>query len=565
MDERGAAAAAMLGVGDVPAFLALDPAAQFAIAEKAVSGLDENRLRNLVRHCASELARPFLPLPGPQAMALCSTADITGYGGAAGGGKTHLIVGAAGEHRRGAIFRREITELDGIIAAIYELYGKDDYNKNEKEHDTGERSIKLGGMKEAEDWRHYAGRARDYYAFDEAAEFLEEQVRTLVLAWMRSPDPAQRCRAILAFNPPRGPEGEWVLRWFAPWIDPAFPDPAAPGELRWAVFPDKEVRWVDGPGEVAIDDKTYSAVSLTFVPAKLKDNAFQDQASYRARLSNLPEPLRSQLIEGNFLAGRQDDAWQIVPSDWIKAAQARWRPDGARNAPMTAIGADVAQGGPDRTVLAPRHDWWFAPLKVLKGVDTKDGPAVAGQVLTVMRDGCTVAVDVSGGWGSGAYAHLLANLGDDAVVAVMFGVGVAKTSRDGQFGFLNVRAWLYWNFRELLDPNYGVALALPPEDVCPGLAAELAMARYRLNGRTIQVEDKKEIIHRLGRSPDEADAVVMSAAYGDERAAERLRPTARQAVANLGYAQQKLHVIPGGRDGAGRQTVANLGSRRIRA
>ena len=33
------------------------------------------------------------PLPGPQSMAYHSKADIIGYGGAAGGGKTDLAVG----------------------------------------------------------------------------------------------------------------------------------------------------------------------------------------------------------------------------------------------------------------------------------------------------------------------------------------------------------------------------------------------------------------------------------------------------------------------------------------
>ena len=180
-------------------------------------------------------------------------------------------------------------------------------------------------------------------AFDEAGEFLEEQVSSL-LAWLRSTDPKQRCRAIFASNPPRGAEGQWLIRWFEPWLDPGFPNPAAPGELRWFIRVRGETRWVEGPGRYEVDGETYTARSRTFIPARLADNPFLDRTGYRAGLENLPEPLRSQLLKGDFLAGREDDAWQIIPSDWITAAQARWTP--AIPGPMQALGVDVAQGGP---------------------------------------------------------------------------------------------------------------------------------------------------------------------------------------------------------------------------
>jgi hypothetical protein len=62
-------------------------------------------------------------------------------------------------------------------------------------------------LNEPDDWRKYAGIARDFYGFDEAAEFLEEQVASLT-GWLRSTKPGQRCRVILASNPPCGGDGE---------------------------------------------------------------------------------------------------------------------------------------------------------------------------------------------------------------------------------------------------------------------------------------------------------------------------------------------------------------------
>ena len=74
------------------------------------------------------------PLPGPQTMAYECEADVIGYGGAAGGGKTDLACGKAlTQHRRVAIFRREATQLTGIIDRLTEMLGsRDGYNGAER-------------------------------------------------------------------------------------------------------------------------------------------------------------------------------------------------------------------------------------------------------------------------------------------------------------------------------------------------------------------------------------------------------------------------------------------------
>ena len=140
------------------------------------------------------------------------------------------------------------------------------------------------------------------------------------------------------------------------------------------------------------------ALSCTFIPARLSDNRFLD-ARYEAQLMGLPEPLRSKLLHGDFLAGREDGANQVIPWEFIRLAQERWRPDGGRGVKMTTIGIDVAQGGADDTVLAPLHGTWFAPLIKRRGIDTTNGPAVVALVVEHMRDTAQIVIDLTGGWG----------------------------------------------------------------------------------------------------------------------------------------------------------------------
>ena len=264
-----------------------------------LSKTDRGRLERLVDN---EVNQPWRPNPGPQSEALDSPADLLLYGGAAGGGKSSLLLGCAvRNHRRALILRRKSVELDGLIGESQAiLASRGTYNKVERHWQLANgASLKFGGMKHADDWRDYAGRARDYVGFDEAAEFLEEQVASLA-GWLRSTDPDQRCRIILASNPPRGAEGNWIIRWFAPWLDPLFPDPAAPGDLRWAVNAGGELRWVPGPGTYEIGGKSHIALSRTFVPARLDDNPYLADTGYRAGLQSLPEPLRLTAAERRF-------------------------------------------------------------------------------------------------------------------------------------------------------------------------------------------------------------------------------------------------------------------------
>jgi Terminase large subunit, T4likevirus-type, N-terminal len=469
----------------------------------------------------------FIPNPGPQTEAYNSDADILLYGGQAGGGKSFLLVGLASqEHRRSIIFRRELAQTDGLEDAGKSIIGDSarfvgaplpEWNWLGEE-----RSLTLAGMKDPGDWNKHAGRERDFYGFDEAGEFTRDQVNSLV-AWNRGPD-GQRCRIVLASNPPRTSDGYWMQEWFAPWLDPHYARPAEDGELRWAVLIDGSPLWVDGPEPITLEgaDEPFQPMSFTFIRAELKDNPYRNTPEYRAKLNSLPEPLRSQLLYGNFAAGGEDPDNQLIPTQWIVEAQQRWTSVPPVGIPLCAIGVDVAQGGADQSVVARRHDGWFAPLETIPGVETPSGQEVAGKVIAKRYDGAKVVVDLGGGWGGDALKHLVLN-GVDAHGYMGVKQNPTGRTRDGQLSFFNERTKALWRFREALDPHQqgGSSIALPPDRE---LVADLAAPTFSINsskrGLVIKAESKEDVVKRLGRSTDKGDATIICWSVGPKMASD---------------------------------------------
>lgn len=463
----------------------------------------------------SEATKPwrFKPLPGPQTMAYHSKADVLLYGGQASGGKSYLLMGLASqEHTRSIIFRRESSQTDGLEEAGKAIIGDSaNYNGTDKEWKWGAaRSLKLAGMQLPDDWNKHAGRERDLYGFDEAGEFLRMQVVSL-FGWNRGPA-GQRCRVVFASNPPRSSDGYWMTEWFAPWLDLQHPNPAKPGELRYGFLDDEGViNWVDEPGMQSFGGEMKEPLSFTFIPAALKDNPYRDTPEYRAKMEALPEPLRSQLRDGDFAAGQIDGVNQVIPTDWVKQAQQRWEPVRPVGVPMCAMGVDVAQGGTDQTVLAMRFDGWYAPLEAIPGVETPSGAEVAGKVIARRHDGAKVIVDLGGGWGGDALAHLTRNQVD--AIGYMGVKDSVRRTRDNQLRFFNIRTEAYWRFRESLDPytQEGSPIRLPPDrELLADLTAPTYETKAGKGGMVIHLEPKDKLVKRLGRSPDKGDAVVMA-------------------------------------------------------
>jgi len=210
------------------------------------------------------------------------------------------------------------------------------------------------------------------------------------------------------------------------------------------------------------------------------------------------------MLHGDFTAGTEDNVWQVVPSAWVDEAMARWTPDGQKGE-MSSVGVDVARGGRDSTIIATRYGQWYSTLKAYPGQDTPNGPIVAGLAISEQRDSAPIHVDVIGVGGS-VVDHLACN--DIQAVPIN---GAARegieNARDisGRLKFRNWRAFLYWKFREALDPKNGKNIALPLDTA---LKTDLCTPMWKLSLKGIQIESKEEIVKRLGRSPDRADAVI---------------------------------------------------------
>jgi len=469
---------------------------------------------------------PWRPLPGPQTLAHDSVADVIGFGGAAGGGKTDLACGLAvcGEHEKIAIFRREGTELTAIVDRLVELFGsRDGYNGSDKIWRMPDRQVELCSVPHLGDEKGYQGRPKDLLVLDEAANFLEAQVRFL-MGWVRSTKPGQRSQTLMTFNPPTTSEGRWIIKFFAPWLDRKFAGKrAAPGELRYVgvvpgdngvsrdlwVADGRKFVIVNGEIEYDFDPSAYRPEEIvtpqtrTFIPSRISDNPYLSGTGYLAQLQSMPEPLRSQMLFGDFEAGMEDSIWQVIPTAWVEAAMLRW---GSRSpkGEMDSMGVDVARGGRDQTLLSARHGNWYDKLVKLPGKSTPTGRPVVGAVVSNLTDDAPVHVDVIG---VGASPYDMLREGHYQTVGVNVGEKSYWHGKSGKLQFKNLRSELWWRMREQLDPANDTGIMLPPDQE---LLADLCAPEWCMDGKWIKVESREDIIDRIGRSPDCASAVLLA-------------------------------------------------------
>lgn len=461
----------------------------------------------------------FLPNPGPQLMAYKSKADILLFGGSPGGGKTALEIGLAlNEHHRTLLVRREFVDLDAPIHTLENILrdsgigtkglvrgNRPKYNK------PNGGVINFMGM--GEDFSGKQGLPHDLICIDESAQLPEDWVRMLI-GWLRTDKDGQRTRVVMGSNPPLNSTGDWLIQFFAPWLDNRHPNPAKYGELRW--FNPSNNDECDKNDEFDVGGVTVRAQSRTYIPSQFTDNPYYDAEDYAKQLATLPESVRARLISGDFMMAREDDEWQLIPTEWIELAFDRWEKNSRPiDVPMCVMAVDVAQGGADKTILAPRYDGWYDELICIKGEKTPTGAEVAGLVFQHRKDNALIVVDNGGGFGGATIEHLKAN--DIDCERHNGGDKSYARTKDGTMGFYNKRTELYWRFREALDPSQdgGSPIMLPRDtDLLADLTALRIDQNEMITRNGIRITKKKDVVKELGRSPDKGDAVVMAWGYG---------------------------------------------------
>jgi hypothetical protein len=540
--------------------------------EALILGMDDGTRAELEKTLEPILQQVWLPQPGPQTEAYWSKADELLYGGSVGGGKTDLVAGLAlTAHERSLVFRRQSTDLDGLWARLEEIARPvlATNNNVKKRMVTTTRKVIEGGHLDAPGAeKTWQGRPHDLIAFDEGAQ-LDEMKVEFVCRWLRSTTPGQRQRMIIATNPPI-PEykdgklvdfgtGMWLKEWFAPWLDDAFPDPAEDGELRhcymiaetdrfktiWVeeagVYSAATGDYIGGPEVYDENNKDHmSSKTRTFIRSRLKDNVFLKDSGYAQRMSATPEPLRSLLMNGDFSIKLEDNPWQIIPTNWVLEAEERGRQLRAsgriKALRQLVLCGDIAQGGSDATTLAALlEENAFDEVLRYPGAETPDGPSVAIRLLNYRRHGSLIVLDGGGGWAGDTKRTLQR---DNQIEAFLFQPGTSDGSWNNalRLKFLNLRAAAWWKFRDALNPESGMNIALPENK---RLQTQLTSVLWRAPDKHIIVESKDDIRKRIGSSTDEADAVIMAWFYREQALLRQL-----QLIGNIGTKDRRGRVVP---------------------
>ena len=261
----------------------------------------------------------FAPQPGPQTQFLACPADIVGYGGSAGGGKTfaELIEGLRHIHNpkfNAVIFRRtseQIRQSGGLWEAsqsIYPLLGAKGREQTLDWRFPSGASIRFDSLQFERDKLNFQGAEIALLEFDELTHFTEGQFWYLVSRNRSTCGVRPYIRA--TFNPD---PNSWVKRLFAPWVDKQFPNPAKSGEIRWMVRDGNSISWVP--------EGTPDAKSITFIRSTVFDNQIllDKDPGYVASLKALPLIDRLRLLEGDWDAVESGNMFR---REWFKFVDA---------------------------------------------------------------------------------------------------------------------------------------------------------------------------------------------------------------------------------------------------
>lgn len=196
---------------------------------------------------------------------------------------------------------------------------------------------------------------------------------------------------------------------------------------------------------------------------------------------------------------------QFIGTDLIDAAKERAR-QGIQEEVLTGapviLALDVARFGDDASSLWLRKGIYTRRIFSVMQVDTMTLATMVANATDKERPRA-VFIDITGGLGAGVYDRLVQMGYGAAAVPVNFGASAVKSDR-----YANKRTEMYADAKEwLIDGG-----TLPPDgEEAEKLSEDLAAIDYYIDRKSrVALEDKEDIKEKLGRSPDDGDAFVLT-------------------------------------------------------
>ena len=487
------------------------------------------------------------PQPGFQELAIDFPADIRIIGGAAGCGKSHVLmleplkyVLDPTPNFNGIIFRREGTQISttgGLWDKCREVYSK--LAPTFRPHFSGGRThfvikfptgadLRLAHLHEESTVYSYQGAEICYMAFDELTHFSEEQFFYML----------SRNRSTCGVEPyvmaSTNPQGEgWVKRLIGWWL---YPDDFPIEALRGLPIPERQGKllYMARTGGKTVLGKTRQDVlsrltpeeakllplesirSITFIAGKLAENQelLKVNPGYLGNLMALPENERIKLLEGRWI-DLDDDSMRLYSNAAISDL---FTNEFVERSGQRFITADIALEGADSFVIAVWDGWVLLDLIILPKTDGKE-------VLNEIRKAAirykvpvrNIAFDSGGvggflkGWFRTAYAFVGNSVPLAEHKATKIHGSKAAQERPQYF---NLRSQCFFLLRDKIE-NCSLYI--------PGLSNELRSRLERelraikkmetTTDQKLRVIPKSQMKEILGFSPDLADVLSMRCVF----------------------------------------------------
>jgi hypothetical protein len=263
----------------------------------------------------------------------------------------------------------------------------------------------------------------------------------------------------------------------------------APGWRRFTVdaFDSPNLAGVTLPDLLAMDEADLDVAERPYLVTRrwVRDRYHEwgvDHPSWQSR------------VRGQFPLQSEDALLSLA---WLEAAAARE----AVYTPGVAVqaGVDVAGPGDDETVLCVRQGDAILSLKAFAQSDTR------GAIIDALRPWATVGLDAVNVDVAGLGHYFALALEDAGLPVVRVNVGESPTDDKAREKYVNLRAQVFWTFREWVAE--GMLSGLTDRSAM----AQLAGLRYLHDSRgRVQIEKKDDARKRGVKSPDRAEAIALA-------------------------------------------------------